>query len=161
MFARLTIHLAAAALATGLAGSALAFDPVSPAPVNLDASGVTLKGYDPVAYFTDGAPTPGDAAITADHGGATYQFATEANRDTFRADPDQYAPAYGGFCAMAMSLGYKVDIDPEAWKIVDDQLYVQANERAQWVWEEDIPGNIAKADGFWPDVMDKAPATLK
>ena len=62
---------------------------------------------------------------------------------------------------MAMSLGYKVDIDPNAWKIVDDRLYVQANERATWVWSEDIPGNIAKANGFWPKIMDKAPAELR
>ncbi|MEQ8700599.1 MAG: YHS domain-containing (seleno)protein [Bauldia litoralis] len=153
-------RLAVIIVATGLAGSALAFDPASTAPVNLDPAGVTLKGYDPVAYFS-GTPTPGDPGLTAAHDGATYQFASAENRDAFLADPVAYAPAYGGFCAMAMSLGYKVDIDPNAWKIVDDRLYVQANERATWVWETDIPGNISKADGFWPDVMNKAPSDLR
>jgi len=157
----LIARLAAAVLAVVFAGHAFAFDANSPAPINLDATGLALKGYDPVAYFAGGAPTPGSADMTAEHDGATYRFATAENRDAFKADPARYLPAYGGFCAMAMSLGYKVDIDPNAWKIVDDKLYVQANERATWVWEKDIPGNISKADAFWPDVKDKPPAALQ
>ncbi len=160
MIRTLIVSIASFFAAVALAGSALAFDPASTAPVNVDAAGVTLKGYDPVAYFTEGTPTPGDPSFTAEHDGATYRFATAANRDAFVADPAAYVPAYGGFCAMAMSLGYKVDIDPNAWKIVDNRLYVQANERAKWVWETDAAGNIAKANGFWPKVMDKAPADL-
>lgn len=161
MPASLIAGLAAAVLSAVFAGHAFAFDPSSPAPINLDAAGLALKGYDPVAYFDAGTPTPGSADFTAEHDGATYRFATAENRDAFMADPGHYAPAYGGFCAMAMSLGYKVDIDPNAWKIVDDRLYVQANERATWVWEKDIPGNISKADGFWPQVKDKPPAALQ
>lgn len=161
MFSPLAIRMAVLFVATSIAGSAVAFDSNSPAPVNLDTNGVTLKGYDPVAYFTEGAPTPGEASIVAEHDGAVYQFATTENRDTFAADPGKYVPAYGGFCAMAMSLGYKVDIDPGAWKIVDDQLYVQASPRAAEVWEKDIPGNITKANDFWPEVMNTAPADLQ
>ena len=155
------VHTLAVAGALALAAPALAFDANSPAPVNLEPSGVTLKGYDPVAYFADGAPAPGDPAITAEFGGATYQFVSAENRDTFVADPEAYAPAYGGFCAMAMSLGYKVDIDPAAWKIGDGTLYVQASSRASEVWSKDIPGNIAKADDLWPEVKDKTPAELQ
>ncbi|MCB1488408.1 MAG: hypothetical protein KDJ88_13250 [Bauldia sp.] len=161
MIAALTARIAVTVVAVGFAASAYAFDPGSTSPVNLDASGLALKGYDPVAYFTAGAPTPGDESITATHDGATYRFATTGNRDAFLAAPASYIPAYGGFCAMAMSLGYKVDIDPNAWKIVDDHLYVQANERATLVWSMDIPGNIGKADGFWPQVKDKTPAELQ
>lgn len=157
----LIVRLAAVILAVVFAGHAFAFDADSPAPVNLGADGLALKGYDPVAYFESGAPTPGSADLTAEHAGATYRFATAGNRDAFMADPARYLPAYGGFCAMAMSLGYKVDIDPNAWKIVDDRLYVQANERATWVWEKDIPGNISKADAFWPQVKDTPPAALQ
>ncbi|MCB1496310.1 MAG: hypothetical protein KDJ86_11020 [Bauldia sp.] len=161
MLAALATRIAVAVVTVGIAASAHAFDPESTLPINVDATGIALKGYDPVAYFTDGAPMPGDEAITAAHDGVTYRFASAANRDAFLAAPASYIPAYGGFCAMAMSLGYKVDIDPNAWKIVDDRLYVQANERATWVWSEDIPGNIAKANGFWPKIMDKAPAELR
>ena len=143
------------------ATNALAFDANSPAPVNLEPSGVTLKGYDPVAYFKAGEPTPGSADITAEFGGATYQFSTAANRDLFVADPEAYAPAFGGFCAFAMSKGYKFDIDPTAWKIVDDQLYVQANSRALELWSGDISGNIVLGEENWPQLKDKTPNEIR
>jgi hypothetical protein len=89
-----------------------------------------------------------------------YAFANEANRDAFVAEPERYLPEYGGFCAMAMTFGKKVDIDPNAWKIVDGRLYVQANLRAAQVWQKDIPGNISKSDERWPTVMNTAPNEL-
>ncbi len=141
-------------------GPVLAFDPSSPSATNVEKSGVGLKGYDPVAYFKAGAPVEGDPTITAVHNGTLYAFATADNRDAFIVEPESYLPAYGGFCAMAMSFGKKVDIDPNAWKIVDGKLYVQASPRAADVWEKDIPGNITKADTNWPEVMNVAPNDL-
>jgi len=141
-------------------GPVWAFDPSSPAPVNVEKSGVGLKGYDPVAYFTEGGPVEGDPTITAVHDGTLYAFASTDNRDAFIVEPERYLPAYGGFCALAMSYGKKVDIDVNAWKIVDGQLYVQANPRAAQVWQRDISGNIEKADVTWPTVMNKAPNDL-
>ena len=138
----------------------LAFDPSSPAPVNVERSGVGLKGYDPVSYFDTGQPVEGDPTITAVHDGTLYAFASVTNRDAFIVEPEHYLPAYGGFCALAMSFGKKVDIDPNAWKIVDGKLYVQANSRAAELWQKDISGNISKADDSWPDVMNKAPNDL-
>ena len=160
MPASLVTRLASLAVALVATGSAWAFDPSSTSAVNLEHGGIGLKGYDPVAYFAAGAPTPGSPEITATYGDVTYRFADEANRTAFAASPQRYLPAYGGFCALAMSFGKKVDIDPMAWKIVDDVLYVQANPHAAEVWERDIPANIDKADGFWPDVMDRAPGDL-
>jgi hypothetical protein len=141
-------------------GPVLAFDPSSPAPVNVERSGVGLKGNDPVSYFAVGEPVEGDPAITAVHDGTLYAFASTANRDAFVVDPERYLPAYGGFCALGMSFGKKVDIDPNAWKIVDGKLYVQANPRAAELWQRDIAGNISKADGEWPTVMNRAPDEL-
>lgn len=141
-------------------GPVLAFDPSSPAPVNVERSGVGLKGYDPVGYFNAGRPVEGDPTITAVHDGTLYAFASTANREAFVVEPERYLPAYGGFCAMAMSFGKKVDIDPNAWKIVGGKLYVQANLRAAEVWQRDILGNITKADGLWPTVMNRAPSDL-
>jgi hypothetical protein len=161
MLASRLSRLAVFALAAVLAWPALAFDPNSPSPVNLEPGGIGLRGYDPVAYFLAGAPTEGSADVAATHAGAIYRFSSEENRATFLAEPDRYLPAYGGFCALAMSFGQKVDIDPMAWKIVDDVLYVQANPRAAKVWDGDIPGNIAKANGFWPEVKDIAPAEIR
>ena len=117
--------------------------------VNLDG-GVAIKGHDPVAYFTDGAAVRGDASITADHDGATYHFASAANRDTFVADPARYAPQYGGYCAYAVANGYTAAIDPEAFTVVDDKLYLNFSKSVRRRWERDIPGNISKADANWP-----------
>ncbi len=141
-------------------GTALAYDENSPLAINIDEQGVALRGYDPVAYFTAGAPTPGDPSLTAVHDGATYRFASAANRDTFLADPAKYAPAFGGFCAMGAALEKKLDGDPNVWRIVDGRLYVNVAETAQKRWLEDVPGNLAKADANWPRIKDMAPKDL-
>lgn len=141
-------------------GPVLAFDPSSPLPVNVEKSGVGLKGYDPVSYFMSDSPVEGDPTITAVHDGTLYAFSSKVNRDAFVVEPERYLPAYGGFCAMAMSFGKKVDIDPKAWKIINGRLYVQANPRAAELWEKDISGNTEKADMKWPLVMNKAPNEL-
>lgn len=113
-------------------------------------NGVALKGYDPVAYFTDARPTRGDASISATHEGATYHFASAANRDAFRADPARYAPQYGGYCAWAVAQGYKAPIIPEAWAVVDGRLYLNASRGVQRRWQRDVPGFIATANQVWP-----------
>lgn len=123
--------------------------------LNLDAKGVMLHGYDPVAYFTNGAPTPGKEEFRVTHDGATYLFATAANRDAFLASPDKYVPAYGGFCAMGTALEKKLDGDPTVWRIVDGKLYLNVNADVQKRWVQDIAGHIAKADSVWPRIKDE------
>ena len=105
----------AAIIAIGTPIAAFAFDQNSAAEVNVDSAGVGIKGFDPVAYFTVGKPTPGDKLYSATHAGVTYHFASARNRDLFKADPNKYAPAYGGFCAMGVALEKKFDGDPQAW----------------------------------------------
>ncbi|NEP15496.1 MAG: YHS domain-containing protein [Leptolyngbya sp. SIO4C1] len=115
--------------------------------------GVAIRGADSVAYFTVGEYVPGSADFTHDWGGATWQFASAENRDLFASNPEQYAPQYGGFCAWAVSQGSVAPIDPTAWRIVDDRLYLNVSPSIQERWEKDIPGNIAKADQNWPGVL--------
>jgi hypothetical protein len=115
--------------------------------------GVAAGGYDAVAYFAEGAPVEGRKDISLDHAGATWWFATEANRAQFEADPDRYAPRYGGYCAYAVSHNDTAEGDPKAWSIVDGRLYLNASLRIRSKWELDARGNIAKADGFWPGVL--------
>ena len=102
--------------------------------INSDDNGVAIKGYDPVAYFTEGAPVEGSEDFTAMHDGATYHFASAANRDAFLADPEKYAPQYGGFCAYAVAQGATAPIDPEAFTVLDEKLYLNYSDhvRAQW-----------------------------
>ena len=122
-------------------------------PVNTTFTGVAIKGYDPVAYFTVGKPTKGDSDFSFDWNGAEWRFATAANRDLFKADPVKYAPQYGGYCAWAVSRGYTAGIDPDAWKIVNQRLYLNYSLKVQAQWSEDIPGNIAKAEENWPKLL--------
>ena len=115
-------------------------------------TGTAIDGYDPVAYFNEGRPVEGKGEFAHGWMGATWYFASADNRDLFAADPDQYAPQYGGYCAWAVSQGYTAKIDPEAWKIVDDKLYLNYSKEVQAQWSQDIPGNIAKGDANWPKI---------
>jgi YHS domain-containing protein len=133
--------------------------PLAPAsaakpPVHTGVFGnVALGGHDPVAYFREGRPVKGARAFTARHKGAEYRFASAANRDAFVADPDRYAPQYGGYCAWAVSQGYTASGDPNVWKIVNGRLYLNYNAEVGRRWEQDIPGHIRKADSNWPKVL--------
>lgn len=112
--------------------------------------GVAIGGADPVAYFTDDTFVAGSTEHTYEWNGATWQFASAENRDLFAESPEEYAPQYGGYCAWAVGQNALAAIDPNAWSIVDGKLYLNANERIQNRWNEDIPGNIALADENWP-----------
>lgn len=115
-------------------------------------TGTAIEGYDPVAYFTDGAPVEGEGEFEHEWMGATWYFASAENRDLFVADPEKYAPQYGGYCAYAVSQGATASIDPEAWRIEDGKLYLNLNKDIQAIWQQDVPGYIAKADGNWPTI---------
>jgi YHS domain-containing protein len=103
-----------------------------------------------VAYFIDGKPVKGSPAYEWEWGGVTWRFASAENRERFRNNPERFAPQYGGFCAWAVAHNYLYPVDPFAWKIVDDKLYLNANQRVQRNWERDIPGLIKRADANWP-----------
>ncbi len=117
------------------------------------ASGLAIRGTDPVAYFTEGKAIKGDSQYESEWQGATWRFASVENQELFESDPEAYAPQYGGYCAKGLSEGNVVSIDPEAWKIVDNKLYLNYSPEVQQQWVRDIPGNIAKADANWPDVL--------
>jgi len=143
----LTLAVAAPAVAA-LAPSANAAEPAVYAE-----GGIAIDGSDAVAYFDGNGPVAGDPAITHDYMGVTWQFSTEANRDAFAAEPEAYAPQYGGYCAFAVSQGYTASTVPEAWSIVDGKLYLNFSTSVRRRWERDIPGHIAAADANWPGVL--------
>ena len=117
-------------------------------------SSLAASGYDPVAYFVEGRPVEGRKAFEFEWNGATWRFATADNRAAFEADPEKFAPQYGGYCAWAVSQGTTASTDPEAWRIVDGKLYLNYSKSVQSTWVQDIPGNIAKADGNWPGILE-------
>ena len=158
---RFTFTLAAAATALTLAGQAFAGEQY------VDSTGFAASGYDVVAYFdlpqapvgtAQPAAIPGNAAITADYNGATFAFSSEANRDAFLADPAKYAPQYDGHCAYGVSKGGKVPGNPNLWRIVDGKLYLNITKNVVGFWEEDIPGNIDKAEANWVS-LDPTPSS--
>ncbi|SEN47111.1 YHS domain-containing (seleno)protein [Palleronia pelagia] len=144
------LALAASLPALGLIAGPLA---AQAAPQVYAEDGIAIDGTDAVAYFTEGRPVPGDPSITHDWGGATWRFASAANRDAFAADPEAYAPQYGGFCAWAVSEGYTASTTPEAWRIVDGKLYLNYSRRIQRRWNRDIPTHISRGDANWPGLM--------
>lgn len=126
------------------------------APVNTGLfNSLAIYGFDPVAYFEDGGPAKGSGKWSHDWNGATWRFTSAAHRDLFVAEPERYAPQYGGYCAYAVSKGTTAKIDPNAWKIVDGKLYLNYNKSIQKDWEEDIPGRIAAADKNWPKILEE------
>lgn len=110
---------------------------------------LAIKGYDPVAYFAPGAPTPGDPRFVTVWDGARWQFASAEHQALFESDPDRYAPRYGGYCAFGVSLGKKLEIDPTQWAIIDGQLYLQSGPEGTAAWREDPAARIAEADANW------------
>ena len=117
-------------------------------------SSLAVSGYDPVAYFTEGKPVEGSSDFEYEWNGATWRFANQANLDAFKANPETYAPQFGGYCAWAVSQGYTASADPEAWRIVNDKLYLNYSKGVQAKWEQDVPGNIAKGNQNWPKVLE-------
>ena len=114
------------------------------------SKGPAIGGFDAVAYFTTGAPTEGDARYTHEWNGATWRFALPENRELFKADPERYAPQYGGYCAYAMSSGAFSPGDAQRWRIEGGKLYLTANIFAQTLWESNVAGRVRDADGHWP-----------
>jgi YHS domain-containing protein len=118
-------------------------------------SNAAIGGYDAVAYVTIGKPVEGLSSIATQWKGATWRFASEANRTAFLADPERYAPQYGGHCSWAAAQGYPAKGDPQNWKLVNGKLYLNYDASVQAKWEKDIPGFIVSADAKWPSVKPK------
>jgi YHS domain-containing protein len=129
--------------------------------LNLDAPGVAIHGYGPVAYFTDGKPVKGSARFSHKVGDATYHFASTGHRDRFAKDPAKYAPQFGGYCAMGTAMGKKLDVDPLAWRIVDGKLYLNLNKDVQAKWLSDVPGHLKQAEAKWAEIKSVPAARLK
>lgn len=125
-------------------------------PVNTTFFGhLAIEGFDPVAYFTDGAPAKGSKEHQLEWRGATWRFVSAEHLAAFRAAPERYAPQYGGYCAWAVAHGDTAGIDPAAWTILDGKLYLNYSEDIQRKWARDVAGNIAAADANWPRLVDE------
>ena len=108
-----------------------------------------IRGYDPVAYFTEAREVKGEPEYSHSWNDAEWYFSSQENLDLFRNDPEAYSPQYGGYCAYAMSKGYYASIDPKAWSVFDGKLYLNYSKSVRKTWSKDIPGHIERADRNW------------
>ncbi len=147
---KLTNTLKLTGIAAALMIGNLAFASAS----NVGPNDVAIHGYDPVAYFTQNKPVAGSAKYTATHEGAIYRFSSSKNRDLFKADAEHYAPQFGGYCAMGVVLNKKLDVDPSAFHIADNKLYLNLNKDVQKKWLTDVSGHVKGAKRIWNGIED-------
>jgi YHS domain-containing protein len=124
--------------------------------VNIDSQGVGAHGYDPVAFFTEGKAVKGAPQWHSTYGGAIYYFQSSANRDLFDKEPAKYAPQYGGYCAMALTMGKLEDVDPNYFLVHEGKLLLQRNVKAHMMFSKDPEGNHRKADENWAKLQQSA-----
>jgi len=109
-----------------------------------------IDGYDTVAYFTQNKPVEGNKVHQVKWRDANWYFSSEENKTLFTAEPEKYAPQYGGWCAYAMSKGDTARIDPDAFDISNGKLYLNYNKNVQEIWLEEKLSHIEKADDLYP-----------
>jgi YHS domain-containing protein len=130
-------------------GSALSDDSVNTGYFG----GVAIMGYDPVAYFTEGRAMKGAEEFSYDWLGTLWQFASSQHRELFIGDPTKYAPQYGGYCVgEVVDKGATINIDPEAWAIIDGKLYLSYSKEFMEKFKARPSDFLAKAEANWPAV---------
>ena len=130
---------------------ALALDPV----YTPFFSNKAIKGYDTVAYFTEDKPVKGLKEFTTDYQGAQWYFSSQENLDLFIAEPEKYAPQYGGYCAYAVAKNTTASIKPELFTIEDGKLYLNYNNEINETWQNNRQEFIEQADANWPGLLAK------
>jgi len=125
--------------------------------INTSQDRLALRGYDAVAYLTDGKPVKGVAAYEYQGHAALWRFASADHRDQFIKEPERYAPQFGGYCSYAVSHGYTADGDPEQWKVVDGKLYLNYNQEVKQTWEKEQQKFIKDGERNWTEFQKKKP----
>jgi YHS domain-containing protein len=154
-----------AAMASALAVAGMLFATAASAaepPVNTLKNGVfggrtdtAINGYDTVAYFTVGKPVKGQDALGTEWMGAKWKFSSQANLDLFKANPEKYAPQYGGYCAYGVVQDSLVKVEPDQFTIRDGKLYLNYDGDIQAKWLKDPAGFIKSADAKFPALLKK------
>jgi len=116
-------------------------------------SEVAIRGTDTVAYFTQGKVVAGLDQYTTLWQGASWKFSSQQHLDLFVAEPEKYAPQYGGYCAYGVAKGDLVKIEPENWTIIDNKLYLNFNNGVQKKWEADTKGYIQQANTKFKNLL--------
>jgi YHS domain-containing protein len=114
-----------------------------------------INGYDTVAYFNAGRPVKGDERFVHEWMGAKWLFSSQANLDLFKANPERWAPQYGGYCAYGVAQGKLVKVEPEQFTVRDGRLYLNYDADVQATWLKDPAGYVRTADGKFRSLLGK------
>ena len=145
MFRKL-IHAVPMLALLAFSNNALAIDAIYTGLFSNEA----IDGYDSVAYFTDGMPVKGKDEFSFEYRGAIWKFSSAEHLQMFQADPEAYAPQYGGYCAYAVANGDTASAEPDLWTIHDGKLYLNYSRRINRRWRENMLEYIEQADAAWP-----------
>jgi YHS domain-containing protein len=156
-----TLHRTARAFAIvaviGLAAGCASNRVISDGP----HANLMLKGFDPVAYFTDGKPVPGKMEIAAQHEGLDYRFTSEEHKKLFLADPQHYVPQYGGFCAQGIAYAVMFGGEAEKFQIINDRLFIYGDQGAIDAWNSSPKKHLEYAEHYWNTEMKGMPYRLQ
>jgi hypothetical protein len=120
-----------------------------------EAHGMAIGGYDPVLYFENHQAVLGTPAYVFSYHGSLFHFANARDRGIFAANPSEFAPQYNGFCTFGVATGAKVASNPNSFRIIDGKLYLQYSDAVSRQFDQDVPGNLRKAEANWPSVRTK------
>jgi len=116
------------------------------------SGGKAIKGYDPVAFFTQSKAVKGADSLSYSWKNATWLFASKEDLDAFKANPEKYAPQYGGYCAYGTAQGHKAPTQTDTWTVANDKLYFNYNAKVKELWTKDQADFIKTADQKWPEI---------
>ena len=146
----------------GLLGVVLMFSPAGKTaasePVIANRySGLAIDGFDPLAYFLEGKPRAGRPEFEMRSEGAVWRFTNEGNRAAFAADPEVYAPRFGGHDPVAIVRGAATPGHPELWVIEENRLYLFYSEEARTAFARNPSASVDAAERYWPAVKRMIP----
>jgi len=125
-------------------------------PTYTNKKGFAIKGYDTVAYFTEKMPVQGSEEFSYSWNHGVWLFANKMNMELFKANPEKYAPQYGGYCAFAAAKGSFAKVDPTQFTVLNDKLYLNYNARIQKKWTKKRDEFIQLGDQNWPELLAEA-----
>ncbi len=112
-------------------------------------SDLALEGHDPVAYFTEEKAVLGSSSHEFEWRNAKWHFSSEANKSAFMAEPEKYAPQFGGYCAFAVSKGFTAKAEINCFEMVEDRLFLFNAEEVRNQWKDKIDENLLLARENW------------
>lgn len=120
-----------------------------------------IRGYDPVAYFKESKAIKGDPKFTCNWAGVDWYFKNQEYLDLFKGSPEKFIPQYGGYCAFGVSENHLSPTDPNAFTIVNNQLFLNYSLKVKELWQKNRDERIQKGNEYWPQLNNEKKSTSK